>query len=121
MESLNIEKRFFFDTEREKLFLFDGLHVDYFHNHKGKELSLDFDDYIRGIVKNNILYLRVYYPYADIQELSFETLIEKSNALLGLYQEAIIKALDAQGVTIDGIRLSVTNENLKAALNSAYV
>ena len=113
-------QRFFYNPDNGKLDLFNNSHVEYYHNNKEK-FSLPFDNYIRGVIKEDILFLRVYYPYEDIDTLSFEALIDKSNALLGLYQKAIVKALKLQGVKINHVSFSCTNEELKEALHSLYV
>lgn len=49
-----------------KIFISGGLsHAD---DIRQADSVLSFDDYIRGIIIDNILYLRTYYPYQNINE-----------------------------------------------------
>lgn len=114
-------KRFFYNSENGKLQIFDNGHVEFFHNRK-EEFSENFDFYIRGIItEENKILLRVFYPYSNIDELSFSELLEKSRLLLSNELPAIKKALKAQGVTIDGVLVNVTNESAKDILKACYV
>ena len=114
-------KRFFYNSENGKLFLFDNSHVEFFHNRKN-EFSENFDFYIRGIItEENKILLRVFYPYNDIDVLSFAELLEKSRLLLNAELPAIKKALRREGVKAESFVLNVTNESAKNLLNSLYV
>ena len=114
-------KRFFYNSNNGKLSIFDFSHVEFFHNRKN-EFSESFDFYIRGIITNeNKILLRVFYPYENINELSFAELLEKSRLLLSNELPQIKKALKAQGVKWESFVFNVTNENAKQILNSLYV
>lgn len=52
-----------------------------------------FDEYIRGIILGNTLYLRLYYPFDDLSELSLIELKQKSRELLESYYMDIAVAL----------------------------
>lgn len=89
------------------------------HN-KGK--AKEFDNYIRGIIQNDIVYLRVYYPFADISELSYNELIKKSSILLNEYKADILKAVKKHySLKPKDVILNVTNDSLKGHLNTLYV
>lgn len=114
-------KRFFYNPDNGKLSIFDYGHVEFFHNCKN-EFSENFDFYIRGIITDdNKILLRVFYPYNDIDNLSFNELLEKSKQLLSFNLKGIKKALEAQGMTIDGIVYNVTNEDAKNILKTCFV
>jgi len=114
-------KRFFYNPETKKFSIFENGHVEFFHNRKN-EFSENFDFYIRGIItEENKILLRVYYPYNDIDELSYSELLDKSRELLDINLQGIKEALNAQGVTIDGLTLNVTNESAKDILKALYV
>lgn len=113
-------QRFFYNRETEKIIFCDYDHASFYHNHKG-ELGASFDEFIRGILKEGELFLRVFYPYKGIENLSFNELIAESNKILGYYKADILKALRREGVEVNKVFLSVTNEELKSALNSLYV
>jgi len=114
-------KRFFYNPDNGKLSIFDFSHVEFFHNRKA-EFSENFDFYIRGIItEENKILLRVFYPYENINELSFPELLEKSRLLLNAELPAIKKALKREGVKAENFVLNVTNESAKTLLNSLYV
>lgn len=114
-----MDKRFFYNPENGKLLIFNTSHVEKFHNSKG-ELCLAFDDYIRGIISEGKIYLRVYYPYNDIGDLSFDDLMKKSFALLSLYKDDILTKLNKQGFKGELI-FNCTNESLRRDLNIYFV
>lgn len=80
-----------------------------------KKLPLvKFDDYIRGIILGDVLYLRVYYPFSDLSDLchdnklyhaSLKLLKENTNAILTLIK-------DKENITIAKIKYNVTNDLL---------
>ena len=112
-------KRFFYNPNNGQLNVFDVSHVEYYH---GKKLSLKFDEYIRGIITDeNKILLRVYYPYDDIQYLSFADILKRSTMLLNEHISDIIANLKAQGINVNEIVFNVTNEDAKEILNENYV
>lgn len=58
---------------------------------KGKQK--EFDEYIRGIILDDVLYLRLYYPFNDLSELSLIELKQKSRELLDYYCFDILAVL----------------------------
>jgi len=113
-------KRLFFNIDNKKLYSFNSSHAIYLHNHK-QELNKGFDYYIRGIIKENTLYLRLYYPYNDIDEQSFTFIKQSSYELLKASENDIVKALKDQAINITETILNVSNEDLKDKLKLQYV
>ena len=72
-----------------------------------------FDDYIRGIILDNVLYLRVYYPFSDLQDREYQDILSASNKLLQDNTSAILALIkDKENITIKDIRYNVTNDIL---------
>ena len=113
-------KRFFYDIDKKNIFVFDSSHVCYFANNKAK-LKNGFDGYIRGIIKNDILYLRIFYPYDDIDEKSYTDIKNVSYKILKQCEADILKELKKENINITFIYLNVTNDTLKEKLKLAYV
>ena len=113
-------KRIFYNSDNKRLHVFNTSHACYYANNKAS-LHKGFDYYIRGIIKENTLYLRLYYPYNDIDEQSFTFIKQSSYELLKASENAIVKALKDQDINITETILNVSNEDLKGALNSQYV
>ena len=55
-----------------------------------------FKDYIRGVIINNELFLRAFYPYNqdDIQDFSLQELYFKSEKILKLYLKELLKEIE---------------------------
>jgi len=86
---------------------------------KGRQAS--FDEYIRGIILDDVLYLRVYYPYEDIGTLTNVKLYQASFALLKDNTNNILKVIkDKENITIKDIRYNVDNDLLRG-LNLANI
>lgn len=114
-----IMQRFFYDIDKEKLYnCFNASHVNYYHNAK---LGKSFDDYIRLILANEVLYIRVFYPYSDNANLSYNQLIKKSGQLINLFKKDIIKTLNENGFYFARIKINVTNEDLRQELKTNFV
>lgn len=116
---MNIE-RFFYNPDNRKFYFCDCSHVQGFISRKGI-LKKPFDYYIRGIIKDNNLYLRAYYPYNDILYISHKEIMQKSLDLLTIYREEIQQGLKENGYNIREIKINVSNEDLKHFLNTQYV
>jgi hypothetical protein len=112
--------RLFYNIDTDKIYIFDQSHVQFYHNNKGK-LGIIFDASIRGIIREGILYLRVFYPYNDIDTLDYNTLLFKSESLLRLYRDKILLALNKEGIKILDVKYNLTNDNLKDILKTNYV
>lgn len=86
-------------------------------NRRGKQKI--FDEYIRGIIKDNILYLRTFYPFDDIVSLSFDGLKTKSNQLLKEFlAETLTEIKKCYKLSISEIKFSVDNRNLQGILTN---
>ncbi len=109
---MQAEKRFNYEPFKKVFIDCKGSsHAIALHNKKEQK---NFDNYIRGIIDNNILYLRLYYPFEDIQELSLAQLKRKSTALLSEFKAVIkSKVSDHYGIKINKIVLNVDNVYLK--------
>lgn len=113
-------KRFFYNTDKNKLYIFDCSHNEYFYNHK-KSLNHPFDYFIRGLVENDILYLRLFYPFDDIDEKSFAQVKQFSFDCLNTCKADILKELQKENIYIKETIFNVSNEDLKILLNLQYV
>jgi len=79
---------------------------------KGKQKQ--FDEFIRGIVFNGVLYLRVYYPFNGLADLSLTELKQKSHELLQYYKEEVLEILKKElQITPTEIKFNVENDLLK--------
>lgn len=84
-----------------------------------KQGKFPFDTYIRGILKDNVLYLRLYYPLKDIDQKSIEEIEEKSFSLLfdNLKQiKALIKK--EYNLKIKEVVFNAKNDLLKGILTN---
>lgn len=82
---------------------------------RGKKLP--FDTWIRGIIIDNKLYLRTFYPLQDIEEKSLEEVKEASFNRLFDAQKSLLKALKSQGIAKPSkIAYNVNNDDLKGIL-----
>lgn len=113
-------KRLFFNPDKNKLYIFDCSHVEFFHNNKEK-FSKPFDYYIRGLIENEGLYLRLYYPYNDIETKAYTDIKEESLSLLKASKTDILKALETQGQNLKEVFLNVSNQDIKDKFNLLYV
>jgi len=78
---------------------------------KGKQKQ--FDEYIRGIIFENKLYLRLYYPFDDLSELSLVQLKQKSRELLDKYKKELLQVLQKNKVGgLTEIKFNVENDLL---------
>jgi len=81
--------------------------------------KLPFDQWIRGIIKENKLYLRLYYPLNDLEEKSLVELKEASFHLLFDAKIDLLKALKDEGIAKPSkLVYNVTNDNLKGILTN---
>lgn len=113
--------KFFYNIDNKKLWLFSHCnHPLYWNNHKA-ELNKGFDYYIRGIIKGDNLYLRLYYPYEDIGEKTFTELKQASNELLEYSKPDILRKLKDNNISIKETFLNVTNEDLLYKLKLQWV
>jgi len=79
---------------------------------KGRQSS--FDEYIRGIILDDVLYLRLYYPYKDIDTLTRDKLYQASFTLLKANTKAILEVIEnKENITIKDIRYNVDNDLLR--------
>ena len=86
-------------------------HTNQIYN-KGKQKL--FNEYIRGIVLNNTLYLRVYYPHNDINILDITALTQASYELLYYYKDAIINIIrKSDKINIQAVKYNFTNDLLR--------
>lgn len=79
---------------------------------KGKQK--EFDEYIRGIILDDVLYLRLYYPFDDLSKLSLIELKQRSRKLLESFIGDLLGVIsyEYRFVTTD-IRYNVENDLLQ--------
>jgi hypothetical protein len=93
-------------------------HVEQIYN-RGRQKV--FDDYIRGIILDDVLYLRIYYPYNNIDELTRDKLYQASYTLLKDNTRDILALIkDKENITINDVKYNVTND-LLTGLNLANI
>jgi len=74
-----------------------------------------YNDYIRCILDNNILYIRVYYPYNDIDTLTIDKLYQYSYELLQGNIKDIIKAIKKHNnIIIKDIKYNIDRKYLES-------
>lgn len=79
------------------------------YNHRKQKA---FYEYIRGIIINNTLYLRVFYPY-NMDNITSEKLYQCSYKLLTDYTNIIIQLIkDKENINISEVQYNVTNDIL---------
>lgn len=78
---------------------------------KGRQAQ--FDQYIRCIILDNVLYLRTYYPYDNIDTLTRDNLYKASLTLLKDNTKDILTILKYKdNITITKIKYNVNNDLL---------
>ncbi|MHA2012804.1 MAG: hypothetical protein ACTSWG_10595 [Candidatus Helarchaeota archaeon] len=65
--------------------------------------------------------MRLYYPYEDINGLSYDKLVKRSDYLLRSEHKAILQELKKQGFTIEKTFFNLTNAEVKEKTGLAYV
>jgi hypothetical protein len=106
-----IEKRFCYNPFNNEFILCNSAHNITLYN-KGKQKQ--FNEYIRGIIHNNILYLRLYYPFNDIDNLNNAKINQASYKLLKDNEGSILKAIEKNyNIKINEIKYNVLNDLLK--------
>jgi hypothetical protein len=79
---------------------------------KGRQSS--FDEYIRGIILDDVLYLRIYYPYEDLDTLTRDKLYKASLTLLQDNTSIILEVIkNKENITIKSIKYNVDNDLLR--------
>ena len=79
---------------------------------KGK--TKEFDEYIRGILVGDVVYLRLYYPFPDLSELSLVDLKQKSYELLLMNKHTIIDLVKSKfDIDVENIQFNVENDLLQ--------
>lgn len=105
------EKRFSYNP-----FTKDFIESDYSHAiaiaNKGKQKL--FDEYIRGIILDGVLYLRLYYPFIDLSDLSLIDLKQRSRELLEYNKNSILSIIKKEyNFVPNEIKFNVENDLLK--------
>jgi len=73
-----------------------------------------FDEFIRGIILNGVLYLRLYYPFDNLSDLSLTELKQSSRELLELNQLRLVSIIYSKyQLEITEIKFNVENDLLK--------
>lgn len=102
------EYRFSYNPFTKDFIVSDTSHAIAILN-KGKQKK--FDEYIRGIVVKEVLYLRTYYPFPLTYGIAVTELNQKSRTLLETYKEVVLKQI--KEFKIKEIKFNVDNDLLK--------
>jgi hypothetical protein len=86
---------------------------------KGKQSS--FDEYIRFIVADGILFIRTFYPFNDIDKLTADQIREKSLALLKEYKAQVKKILKKHNISYKKIVINAEQDLLKSELKTICI
>ena len=110
------EIRFFYNPFNGYFIDCDVCHAITFKN---KGLKDSYDSYIRGIIKDRVLYLRTYYPFDGIEQLSLVELNQKSRELLEQYTEKV-KEVVAENYSLKELEIvyNATNDLLKGKITN---
>lgn len=74
----------------------------------------EYNDYIRGIIIDNTLYLRVFYPFEDIDNITKNKLYQSSYELLKDNTNDIIQTIyKHENIKITEVKYNVENDLLK--------
>jgi len=113
-DNMNNQYRFAYNPTRKKFIDCGVCHSTALHN-LGKQK--EFDLYIRGIIKDNVLYLRTFYPLKDIDEKTIDQINKKSfNLLYDNKKNVLDNIVKNYGIKIKKIEYNVTNDLLKGIL-----
>jgi len=78
---------------------------------QGKQKS--FDDYIRGIILDDVLYLRIYYPFKDLQDREYQYILLASEKLLqDNINDILVLIKNKENIVIKDIKYNVANDLL---------
>ena len=102
------EYRFSYNPFTKDLIVSDTSHSLAIYN-KGKQKK--FDEYIRGIILDDVLYLRTYYPFPLNYGIAVTELNQKSRELLETYKDIILEQV--KEFKIKEIKFNVDNDLLK--------
>jgi hypothetical protein len=105
------EKRFSYNPFTKKLLHCTQSHSLTLYN-IGKQK--DFDQYIRGIIVGNKLYLRTFYPFDDIDVLKLYQLNQRSRTILEQFKDELLAVLEKEyAFKPSVIKFNVDNDLLK--------
>jgi len=111
-----MEIRFSFHPQ-ENVLLIARDYLSHGESIRKEGLGRPFDSWIRGIIFDNRLYLRAFYPLPDIDSRTGQEITDKSFSLLFDARKAIIKALKGQGIKIPSkVIYNVTNDDLRGII-----
>ena len=107
--------RFFYHSKSKKYINIDNEeHAIYFHN---KKMNIkNFDLYIRGIIENGVLYLRLFYDKPDISERTLEEVKEYSFNILFDNKQGILNALKNDKIKVKKVLYNIVNADIKGIL-----
>lgn len=105
----------------EKRFSYNPFTREYITSQTSHSIALynrgrqgQFYEFIRGIISNNVLYLRVYYPFEDLDSLGHAKLFQASYKLLKEYEGQILKLVkENEKEKIQEVKYNVENDLLK--------
>lgn len=101
------EIRFSYNPFTKDLIESDTSHSFAIYN-KGKQKQ--FDEYIRAIILDDVLFLRTYYPFDNLSELTLTQLKQHSKELLDRYLPDLLEHISEH--EIKEIKFNVENDLL---------
>lgn len=103
-------KRFAYNPYNDNFFDCGDVHASAIYN---RGLTSQYDNFIRGIIYNDILYLRLYYPFEDIQDKTLSQLEKASAVLLNDNIVVILRHVKREyNIIPRDIKYNVTNDIL---------
>lgn len=108
---MNVEYRISYNPFTKKYISGYASHSEQIYN-KGEQKQ--FKDYIRCIVLGSTLYLRLYYPFDNLDTLTRDRLNQASYTLLNDNKDEILTAIKKHdNIDIQEIKYNVDNDLLK--------
>ena len=109
-----MESRFNYNPFTKEFFDGGLCHALSIHN-KGR--TKEYDTFIRGIISDNVLYLRTFYPFDDLSNLNYGQLQVKSKQLLRQFEADILHLIKREyNILIKDIVFNAENDLLKGIL-----
>ncbi len=109
-----MEKRFCYNPFTNNLITCSQSHsIGLYNKGQGK----NFDSFIRGIIFDDTLYLRTFYPFDDIDDLNYTELNKKSISLLNQFKTDILETIKKEySIIPKTIIFNADNDLLKGKL-----
>lgn len=101
--------RLTYNPYNKKLLICSGSHAEALQ-------KVNFNEYIRFVIIDNILYVRAFYPFVNDGYIETQKILKASSELLSLYKKEYIKVLKDAGYIFDDIIINA-DADLKKQLD----